>query len=258
MKLYCFDFDGVLCDSAMETAVTAWRASRKIWTPINNQYRNNSEPPAELMARFIKLRPVIESGYQCIFLMRLIESGIANDVIMREFLRLCDEMQTTLDGMNREECTRLFNDTRKHWIDQDFDGWLNMHRFYQPALQGFIHLTANSTVYILTTKSEVFVKLLLASRDVKFPDHQLFGLERHQTKEQVLAQIITRPEYQAASIIFVEDRLATLKRMVGKVEFKCVRLYLADWGYNTQADRKEADSISGISVCSQDYFMKAV
>ena len=29
--IYALDFDGVICDSAIETAVTGWKVAQKIW-----------------------------------------------------------------------------------------------------------------------------------------------------------------------------------------------------------------------------------
>ena len=66
MDFFALDFDGVLCDSAMETALTAWRAGARIWP----EWRA-AEASADVLERFIRLRPALETGYQAILLMRL-------------------------------------------------------------------------------------------------------------------------------------------------------------------------------------------
>ena len=50
-------------------------------------------------------------------------------------------------------------------------------------------------------------------------------------------------------IHFVEDRYITLKQVLAKPELaKRVKLYLVDYGYNTQAEREEAYANPNITV----------
>ncbi len=67
--IYALDFDGVICDSAVETAVTGWKAAGNIW---------NDMPKAVPQARidqFRLIRPNIETGYEAILAMRLLYMG---------------------------------------------------------------------------------------------------------------------------------------------------------------------------------------
>ena len=48
--VFALDFDGVLCDSAYECAVSAWRAGGELWPDWRVP-----EPPAECARRFVKL-----------------------------------------------------------------------------------------------------------------------------------------------------------------------------------------------------------
>ena len=40
-KLYALDFDGVICDSAVETAVTGWRVAQTLWDDMPFRHHQN-------------------------------------------------------------------------------------------------------------------------------------------------------------------------------------------------------------------------
>ena len=62
MAILALDFDGVLCDSARETAVSAWRAGSGLWP----EDMHGAEPPENMIRQFTAVRPYLETGYQAI------------------------------------------------------------------------------------------------------------------------------------------------------------------------------------------------
>ena len=74
--VFALDFDGVLCDSVAETAVTGWRAGRRLWPEWQAD-----EPPAAALEQFVALRPLLETGYQAILLMHMVCTGVPEDEI---------------------------------------------------------------------------------------------------------------------------------------------------------------------------------
>ncbi len=76
--LYALDFDGVICDSAVETAITGWKAAGQIWNDMPR-----TVPPA-MIERFREVRPIIETGYESILAMRLIHLGETTEAIYRD------------------------------------------------------------------------------------------------------------------------------------------------------------------------------
>ena len=73
MEVFCFDFDGVVCDSAPETALAAWNACQTLWP------EDSATLPEALQQRFCVLRPVMHTGYEAVPLMRLIKDGAVDD-----------------------------------------------------------------------------------------------------------------------------------------------------------------------------------
>ena len=247
--VFAIDFDGVLCDSAGEAGTTAWRAGSRLWPDWQRP-----EPPAAEMGRFLKLRPVIETGYQAVLLMRLIHDRVDDDTIEREFPERCARIIEEM-GCSSADVARLVSQARSAWIDQDVDDWLGRHAFYPGVLDAFTARAEQDPVFILTTKQERFVRTLLDSRAVRLPDSHIFGLDTGRSKEECLDELSRRPEFRGARFHFVEDRMKTLMRVASKDSLDHVLLYLADWGYTTDRDREQARAIPRITVWNTGSFL---
>jgi phosphoglycolate phosphatase-like HAD superfamily hydrolase len=243
------DFDGVLCDTAAETGVTAWRAGGQIWPTWEGP-----EPPSQHLSRFLNLRPVLETGYQAVLLMRLIHTGVDDETIKLRFPELCTRLLEEAE-YSTVELVRLFGQARDTWIDRDLDDWLSRHRFYPGIVETFATRVETDPVFILTTKQERFARTLLHSRGIRLPADHIFGLDAGKPKEDVLDQLSRRPEFDGARFHFVEDRLQTLIRVASRSSLSHVLLYLADWGYNTAGDRKKARRFPRITIWSSDSFL---
>jgi hypothetical protein len=61
-------------------------------------------------------------------------------------------------------------------------------------------------------------------------------------KEAVLRELMER--HPDSSIDFIEDRLGTLKRLTSQPDMASVRLHIACWGYNTEAECREAERLN--------------
>ena len=72
--IYALDFDGVICDSAIETGITGWKAAIQIWPDMKAPL-----PSTELINQFRLARPVIETGFEAILIMRLLYLGQSID-----------------------------------------------------------------------------------------------------------------------------------------------------------------------------------
>lgn len=251
MDVYCFDFDGVICDSAPETAVTAWQGCRELWpTPEVPA----TEPPAALRERFCRLRPVLHTGFEAIPLMRLIELGDAGDeAFFADFPSLRDGL-IAAEGLVTHQLQERFGAIRDRLIAADPAAWLGWNRCYA----GMGHVLASAVdagpAFVITTKQERFAALLLREYGVALPPGHLFGLEVGRSKPEILTDLMERPTYQGATFHFIEDRLETLQAVIDTRALEAVRLYLADWGYNTPAQREQAKAAGRIRVVSRDTF----
>jgi phosphoglycolate phosphatase-like HAD superfamily hydrolase len=248
MDLWALDFDGVLCDSALETGTTGWRAARLIDSSLPEVL------PEGYGQRFAAVRPWLTTGYQSIVMAVLLQRGedarIAGDLggATDEFL--------AAHGLTTDDLKRVFGGARDDWIESDFAGWLALHSFYPGTIAALQRRLADGgATRIVTTKNSRFALALLESAGVAFPDAHLYGLEAG-PKVDVLKAL--QSECDGAVIHFVEDRLKALEAVAADPILHAVRLYLADWGFLTEADRQRGREMARVEVVGVDGFTAAL
>ena len=238
--LFAFDFDGVICDSAIETAHSGWKTARQIWADMPVIL------PEPLLQQFRQVRPALETGYEAALILRLLFEGVAVSEMLVQFHAQLNAL-IARDKLVIDKIKPLFGQTRDQWLAQDFSHWIAMNPLFPAVADKLRQLDANHCV-IITTKQERFVDHILKANDIAFPLDNIYGLDRNLSKQQVLSDLSAQQHWQ--SIVFIEDRLPTLLNVMGDDRLDHIALYLADWGYNTVADREHAHAIARIQQLS--------
>jgi phosphoglycolate phosphatase-like HAD superfamily hydrolase len=234
------DFDGVLCDSAIETALTGWQVGRQVWSDMP------SLAPEPLVELFKQVRPVMETGYEAIIIMRALFEGQTPQQLLANFSKQMSHF-VRRDLLDSEQLKVQFGETRDQWIEKDLDSWITMNPLFKGVTAKLQQLQPE-TSYIITTKQERFVSQILANNDVSFPDEHIFGLDRNLSKQQVLRDLLFK--HPDSDILFIEDRLPTLFNVMNDERLTKIKLFFADWGYNTQEDKKTAKQVELITTLS--------
>ncbi|BDI16171.1 haloacid dehalogenase [Nostoc cf. commune SO-36] len=248
--ILALDFDGVICDGLIEYFEVAWHTYCEIWSSANDT------PPDDLALRFYRLRPVIETGWEMPVLIKALVNGIPDENILHEWATIAPQLLLD-DKLQAREIAAKLDQQRDEWITKDLGGWLSLHRFY-PGVVEKIKLTLDSGVklYIVTTKEGRFVQQLLQQEGVNLPPEAIFGKEVKRPKYEILRQLIQSAGDKAVSLWFVEDRLKALQLVQQQADLEDVKLFLADWGYNTQAEREVAQNDPRIQLLSLSQFAK--
>jgi len=248
--VYALDFDGVICDSCGESAQAAFLAAKKVWPEILDVPRW-TEMPTWMEKKMRELRPVIETGYENVMLIRLLvqEARAAENSsrgtrpltvgeIMANWQDLKDKLLRDW-GASKEELIEAFGGVRDDWMERDLQSWIDANRLY-PGVADALNF-ATKPLFIITTKQKRFVVALLAAFGVtNVNTDNIFGLGSG-SKISVIKNILAREEFKGWDVHFVEDRLETLESAALSLLGKPVHFYLADWGYNT-ADAKHRAS----------------
>ncbi|MBN3947748.1 MAG: HAD family hydrolase [Nostoc sp. NMS7] len=248
--ILALDFDGVICDGLIEYFEVSWRTYCQIWSPANDT------PPDDLALRFYRLRPVIETGWEMPVLIKALVDGITDETILQEWASIAPKLLLN-DKLQAREIGAKLDNQRDEWISTDLDGWLSLHRFY-PGVVEKIKLTLDSGVklYIVTTKEGRFIQQLLQQEGVNLPAAAIFGKEVKRSKYEILQELKQAEIYKPVSLWFVEDRLKTLQLVQQQTDLEDVKLFLADWGYNTQIEREAAQNDRQIQLLSLSQFVK--
>ncbi len=241
--ILALDFDGVICDGRQEYVQSGWRTYRQIWDAPS------PTPPDGLAERYVALAAVIETDLDVPLLVRALMLNLPAEQILQEWTHLTPQL---LAGVAREKIQTEFVHQRDRWITEDFNQWLS----YQPLYPGVADrlqqiLASPIKLVIVTNRGQRFALELLQAAGVMIPESQVFGKQGDRPKYQVLRQLLTS---ESSRLWFVEDHLKALRLVQQQPDLANVRLFLADWGFNTPAIRTEVQSDPQIQLLSLAQF----
>jgi phosphoglycolate phosphatase-like HAD superfamily hydrolase len=244
--ILALDFDGVICDGSIEYFQAAKRTYLQIWQQQDSRELN------DLATDYYKLRPVIEVGWEMPILIRAMVLGISYAEIFKNWSNIYQQIIDS-EKLKTQEISQQLDAIRDRWIEFDLEEWLGLHRFY-PGIIDRLRKIINSTtqLYIVSTKEGRFIDRLLQQNGIKLPSASIIGKECKQPKYETLRQLINNRDN--ISLWFVEDRLKTLETVQKQLDLQNIKLFLADWGYNTVQDREKAASHRSIHLLSLQQF----
>lgn len=246
--ILALDFDGVICDGLIEYFEVAWRTYCQVWSPANHT------PPDDLALRFYRLRPVIETGWEMPVLIKALVDEIPEETILQEWINITPKILLDNNLLAKEIGVKLDN-LRDEWINKDLNAWLSLHRFYPGVIEKIQQTLASEVnLYIITTKEGRFVQQLLQREGLNMPTKTIFGKEVKRPKYEIIRELIQTADHKPTSLWFIEDRLKTLQLVQQQADLNDVKLFLADWGYNTPEERKAAQDDPRIQVLSLSQF----
>jgi len=245
-QVLALDFDGVICDGLKEYFQTAWKAYAQIW-------QSEAPPDEKLAPAFYRSRPVVETGWEMPILIRALVAGIHEEKIFQDWTEIAAQIVEE-EHLKPLEVSAIVDTIRDHLIATDLENWLAEHKFYPGVLDRLRStLTSSTDFVIISTKEGRFIQQLLQKQGIELKNKQIYGKESKCPKPQILSEL--RQAYgQTAAIWFVEDRLKTLQAVEKQETLADVALFLADWGYNTAAERQQAEKSDRIHLISLTQF----
>ena len=247
-QILASDFDGVICNGLIEYFASTEKAYREIW---QQQELTCSDNFAE---DFYRLRPVIETGWEMPILLRALVLEYQAENILNNWHDIRDEI-VAKEQLDRKKCSQTLDKVRDNWIKNDLVSWLSLHRFYPGVLDKLKQIISSDIqFYIVTTKEGRFVKQLLEQQGIELNEAQIIGKECKRPKYETLRIIKDNASESNPNIWFVEDRLQALKQVKQQPDLQDIKLFLADWGYNTQSEKNFANSDRDLNLISLSQF----
>ncbi|BBA79377.1 hypothetical protein RGRSB_0851 [cyanobacterium endosymbiont of Rhopalodia gibberula] len=247
-RILALDFDGVICNGLLEYFQTTKSTYTQVWTEHSSDFLDNFGDS------FYRLRSVIETGWEMPILLRALVLGFDQSQIQDDWANLCQKILES-DNLNKQTLITQLDEVRDNWIHSDLEGWLKMHRFYPGVIEKIGKVIRSSTLlYIVTTKEGRFVQQLLEKQGVELPRKNILGKEVKQPKDKILRQLIQENPQFYDQLWFVEDLLKTLYKVRQQSDLKEVKLFLANWGFNTSKNHDLAESNPDINLLSLEQF----
>ena len=251
--ILALDFDGVLCDGMREYFEASRRTYRQTW-------RGAADPGDAEFAAFRRLRPVIMSGWEMPLLLRAIATGAAEADIERSWEPVRDGLVArgvgSLEGPALvASLTHALDEVRRQWIAADLRGWIAANVPYCSADELRRLVAEPDRSILVTTKEGEFARRILDDWGVHLADVQ--GKEAGTHKCENLRALIARFQAERGRrprVWFVEDRLETLRHVTTHPDLEDVGLFLAAWGYNTEATRASIAGDPRVALLELDRF----
>jgi len=253
-KILALDFDGVICNGLREYFETAKNAYNQIWQQnLGENLASNLEIEPEIWRQdFYALRPVVESGWEMPLVLRALKLGFTVENILEDWIAIAQKILTS-ENLHAPEIAQIVDSLRDLWIAQNLTDWLSYHEFYPGVIAKIQQVQALGVeLLIISTKEGRFIQELLTQVGVDLPRASILGKETKRSKPEILQQLLTRNPQ--VTIWFVEDRLKTLEKVASLPALEEVKLFLADWGYNTQAMRATVGDHPRITLISLAQF----
>jgi phosphoglycolate phosphatase-like HAD superfamily hydrolase len=238
--LVFLDFDGVICDSILETLVSSWRAYHML--------RGESEPramPADLLREFTRLRPYVRAGEDFVLVQELIAAGTP--------IRSQDQFDAEIARRGNQSIRRyaeVFYSARRELLSSQRDYWIDLNKLYPHVLPCLIRWAPSPYLYILSTKKADYIVEILGSKGI---DMDCLRVLSCRAREKNATMLRTLEERRIGRALFVDDQIDHLRSIDGG-EARIVAC-LASWGY-VQAGWLEEPG--GIEVLRPDRFAERV
>ena len=239
-RVIVLDFDGVVWDSANESFEQAWIAWKEVRGPVGVERGDANR-------LFDAARWQCKDGHDFYIVMSLITEG-RTDVGDMPAAAFRQARQTLGRSPEAEAFVTAFYDSREHMRTQDFDHWCSLQRPFPGVVEQIDALRREARgVAVATTKDAPSATALLENAGIH--DLPVYGREVSLDKNDHMRAIQAHYGVEAANTAFVEDLLENLRHVAAQG----MKLVLADWGYNTPAERERARA-EGIAVVSlQDF-----
>ncbi len=240
-----FDFDGVLVDSAIEIAISAYNfhTGSEVIDPDGlpvgflEIFRTNSH----LIVAAHRL------GAQARWCLEHLEKGggVSSVISHADF----DEYLRSIGGVKTDLAADFFK--VRHWfMEAHPENWLAVNRPFEPLWTAVREMDQNKLA-ILTNKNRPAVLQIARHYELLLEPERIYSADGGSTKSQNV--VVIDEKHRSESYVFLDDALENL-HVLPKVLPGRITPVLAGWGYNSDED-KAAARHSKIAILSQKEFI---
>jgi phosphoglycolate phosphatase-like HAD superfamily hydrolase len=217
--LVFLDFDGVICDSLLETLVSSWRGYY-----LQRGEEEPSAMPVTLLQDFARLRPYVRAGEDFILIQELIAAKFPIQS-QQDF----DDQLAERGEQRIASYRESFYTARRDFLMHERRYWIDLNRLYPHVAPYLDDWVSSSSLYILSTKRADYIVEILAAKGTPMDSKRVLGCEAKDKKTTILRTLTDRGGERA---LFIDDQIDHLApesardpRIAG---------FLASWGYVQQ------------------------
>ncbi|MCC6955007.1 MAG: hypothetical protein IT290_12890 [Deltaproteobacteria bacterium] len=228
-RFFLFDFDGVLFQSAYETAFSAYNAV------TGKTITEAADLPPRFVELYLSHRPCIHPASDILALAEwALENAEAAEPTPMDRARLVERL--AVHPVPRVERLNRFFTARERFQAADLNAWLALHRPFQPLWDELCAGTFPNFA-ILTNKNRAAVFRLCSSHGLSLDPSIVYSGDGGVSKEQNFERL--RAEHGAMRYIFLEDQVENLITITTHFP-GVITPILATWGYHAPGDMELA------------------
>jgi len=217
--LVFLDFDGVICDSLLETLVSSWRGYY-----LSRGAEEPSVMPVTLLQDFTRLRPYVRAGEDFILIQELIAAKFP--------IQSQQDFDSKLAERGEQRMARYresFYTARRDFLRHERKYWIGLNRLYPHVTPCLNDWASSPSLYILSTKRADYIVEILSSKGVPMDPKRVLSCEAREKKNTILQTMAVRGCERALLIDDQIDHLAPASARDPRIT-GC----LASWGYVQQ------------------------
>ncbi len=229
--LLFLDFDGVICDSALE----CFTSSAAAYGRIRGEAPPDSEREEKL--KFDTLRPFVRNSEDYLFIQEIIHLGtaIGNQADFDAYIDRSTEAK-------RKDYRRLFYEARSKSLAEKPDEWLDSNPLFPHMKEPLRAHASDEGLYILSTKKGEFITAILSHHGITMDSARIISSGENERKLDLISKILD--EGIGGNALFVDDQVDHLKGNTDPRITVCLPL----WGY---IEKSCIDSIKNIRAISE-------
>jgi len=215
--LYFIDFDGVICDSALEGFVSSEIAYTRLTTGTDPDRCSVTGRDA-----FYRMRPFIRNGEDFLLLQEYITAG-REICSQQEF----DAALSARGAERMQQYRQAIYRVRQELVGNLREYWIHLNRIYPEVEPVIREAVKRQEVFILSTKQSDLIAEILSGSRIAWPKDRIIT-SLGQTKEEVITERMNAAN--AAHALFVDDQPDHLLSPEASLQLG-ITCYLAAWGY---------------------------
>ncbi len=236
-NLLVVDFDGVIIDGMNEY----WFSARKACLYLIKTNPNSILLENKVPKLFKDIRPWIHHGWEMVLMAAELtrEDSDFKEHFFESFASNYEhKCQEGLEawGWNAQQLQKVLDNIRQENISKNLTYWLKKHIAFPGVVNRLKQLEKEELeLVVLTTKGKHFTNQILKYLDIKA--NVVYGHESG-PKEKVLLHLLAENKIHG----FIEDRRATLEKVINTPGLHSIPCYLAQWGYIKPKDLQHLPS----------------
>ncbi|KAK9835756.1 hypothetical protein WJX74_007318 [Apatococcus lobatus] len=245
-------------DSEPEVTAGCIDSAAALWPDVIGNLKD--QELADVKAKMRTMRPVMNSTWEFLVAVRLLATDTDVTELQRNWSSACHQALKEWGTSERqvEEHSQKF---RKQRVAGNEEAFIENNKLYSGVADAVAQ--CQYPWYVITSRAkDRTLKLLKGLLSQNWPEDtpRLYaGLSPpNERKIAAIRDIAQRPlvTENKACLHFVDDRFETVQAVLEARDLRGINLkvYLADWGYNTEDEREAAEKMSGLLTINLKQF----